>query len=212
VLEKINDRLVLFSKNDKKQKPICVDFVEGKMGYRHRVGGKELIARAVGIKKNQPLTIIDATAGLGRDAFILASLGCEIILLERSSLMADLLEDGLRRGSENSMIKNIISRMTLVRGDANASLNNLVADVVYLDPMYPHREKTALVKKDMRILREYLGDDDDANYLLNKALESAKKRVVVKRSKHAEYLNSMTPQLSMEGKSSRFDIYLKKDD
>lgn len=199
---------VLTSKNDPTLKPIYVDFVEGKAFYRRVFSGKELIAKAVGFKKSVHLSVIDATAGLGRDAFVLASLGCHVTLMERSKTLAALLADGLSRAKENVSTEMIANRMTLMSGDAKELLLHQFADVIYLDPMYPHQDKSALVKKEMRILREILGDDDDAEALFNIALKAAKKRVVVKRPKHADFISDKKPDITFKGSSTRFDVYL----
>ena len=205
----MEDRVSLTSKNDPRLKPIYVDFVEGKAFHRRVFSGKELIAKAVGFKKSTPLTVIDATAGLGRDAFVLANLGCKVTLIERSEIISNLLEDGLRRAKENPSTENIVNRMILLSGDAKELLLQHSADVIYLDPMYPHQDSSALVKKEMRILREVLGDDDDASDLFDIALKVAKKRVVVKRPKHAPFLNDKKPDIIFEGSSTRFDVYLR---
>jgi 16S rRNA (guanine1516-N2)-methyltransferase len=209
MLEKIEDRLVFFSASEEKFNPIYVDFVEGKAFHRRVFSGKELIAKAVGFKKSASLTVIDATAGLGRDAFVLASLGCNVTLMERSEILAALLADGLRRAKENASTEMIADRMQLISGDAKELLLHQSADVIYLDPMYPHQDKSALVKKEMRILREILGDDDDAEALFNIALKTAKKRVVVKRPKHADFINHKKPDIMFEGSSTRFDVYVR---
>jgi len=193
---------------------IFIDFASNSNNYRrlHGGGSGQAIAKAVGLKTyGLPLSIIDATAGLGQDAFVLASLGCKLTMFERSPIIAELLADALKRGLESTAINTIISRMHLVTGDAIQLLNNLTSDqypdVVYLDPMFPTRNKTALVKKEMRILKELVGEDLDADQLLTAACKVAKRRVVVKRPKNAPFLNNIKPAVSHIGKANRFDIY-----
>jgi 16S rRNA (guanine1516-N2)-methyltransferase len=82
--------------------------------------------------------------------------------------------------------------------------------VIHLDPMFPHRDKSALVKKEMRLFRPLVGDDDDAPALLAAALALASHRVVVKRARKAPPIAGVAPGYSLEGKSSRYDIYPKK--
>ncbi len=194
--------------------PLFVDFLSGKMGYRlARDRAKhELIARAVGYKPNTKLKIIDATAGLGRDGFILAVLGCEVLMLERSPLLVILLEDGLCRAQQNPDFKQL--DLQLKRIDAINYLQQLnendYPDVIYLDPMYPERNKSALVKKELRYLRDLVGEDQDSQQLLELALKKVKKRVVVKRSRLAPTLTSRQPDFSLTASSTRFDIYLIK--
>jgi 16S rRNA (guanine1516-N2)-methyltransferase len=197
--------------------PVRVDFAAGTLNWRlaHGGGRGEMVAKACGIKKDFLPRIIDCTAGLGRDALILASLGCTLTLCERSPVVAALLEDGLRRAATEPALAAIIARMSFVPGSALALLETLAAgaiedrpDVVYLDPMFPHREKSALVKKDMRIFRTVVGEDLDADALLAPALAVARKRVVVKRPRHAPWLAERKPSLELAGQSSRFDVYL----
>jgi 16S rRNA (guanine1516-N2)-methyltransferase len=171
-----------------------------------------LIAKAVGIKPNYRPTIVDATAGLGKDAFMLASLGCTVTMLERSSVLVRLLRDGLERALSNDRVESIAQRMKLIETDSLVYLKNLAAeyypDVIYLDPMFPERKKAALVKKEMQMLQSLVGTNDDANLLLNCSLMCAKKRVVVKRPRLAPTLTEQKPTFSMTGKTSRFDVYL----
>lgn len=184
-----------------------------------------MIAKAVGIGPGLRPTVLDATAGLGRDAFVLAQLGCPLRLVERQPLIAALLEDGLRRAAENAELAAIIARMPLIVGDAialmrdwrhghsdnrsDSALSN-IPQVIYLDPMFPPRRKSALVKKEMRLLRPLAGDDDDAPALLAAALDLASHRVVVKRPRQAPPLDGQPPGYTLHGQSSRFDIYPKK--
>ena len=172
-----------------------------------------MIAKAVGIQPGVRPSILDATAGLGRDAFVLASLGCDVALIERQPLIAALLEDGLSRAQGDPLVGPIVARMRLLNGDAIALMRAWrrdVPQVVYLDPMFPHRDKSALVKKEMRLFRPLVGDDDDAHSLLQAALDLASHRVVVKRPRKAPAIGDVAPGYVLEGNSSRFDIYPKK--
>ena len=209
LLQYSDNFLQLQSHKDKKFKPLYVDFVHGKSEYRRVFPGKELLAKAIGYKHFLVTKIIDATAGLGRDAFVLASLGCDVTLIERSPILAALLQDGLLRASKVEATHNIVQRMHLLIGDAQSLLPDLKSDVIYLDPMYPHRQKSALVKKEMRILRDLVGADVDAANLLTIALQCNVKRVVVKRPRLAENSIAIEPNFSSTGKNSRFDVYLK---
>ncbi|BBI53076.1 hypothetical protein HORIV_54970 [Vreelandella olivaria] len=174
----------------------------GKAAHRRRFGGGrgQLVAKACGLTKGVTPSIVDATAGLGRDAFVLASLGAQVLLIERVAAIAALLEYGLKRASKHSETADIAARMTLRHGDAAQALEALVASadfmpqVIHLDPMFPHREKSALVKKEMRLFRELAGDDNDAPRLLEAALDVATHRVVVKRPVRPHLLQA--PRLS----------------
>ena len=156
--------------------------------------------------------MVDATAGLGRDAFVLASLGCNVRLLERSPIIAVLLQDALERARADSEVASIASRMQLIQIDARAFLLALAddarPDVVYLDPMYPHRNKSALVKKEMRIFRQLVGDDPDSAELLTAARDIALNRVVVKRPAKAPSLGDQQPTMVIKSPNTRYDIYL----
>ena len=193
---------------------VFADFVEGGAAHRRQFGGGrgQPIARAVGIKGAQLPSIVDATAGLGRDAFVLASLGCTVILLERSPIAAALLADGLARARANTETSEIAARMTLVHAEAATWLTTLPPhaqpDVVYVDPMFPERGKAALAKKEMQAFQQVIGSDLDSARLLAAALISAKKRVVVKRPRLGAELTGVKPSIQMIGKSTRFDLYL----
>lgn len=194
---------------------VRVDFASGTLAHRRRFGGGkgQLIARAVGIGPGLRPNILDATAGLGRDAFILASLGCEVTLIERHPMIAALLADGLRRARNDAKAAPIVAHMRFCEGDAIAMMrhwDSKAPHVVYLDPMFPHRDKSALVKKEMRAFRPLVGNDDDAPALLEAARALASHRVVVKRPRHATPLGGITPTYTLEGKSSRFDVYPKR--
>lgn len=196
--------------------PVRVDFVEGAVAHRRQFGGGagQMIAKAVGIAQGIRPRVLDATAGLGRDAFVLASLGCQVGLIERQPLIGALLEDGLQRAAADAEVASIVARMRLLQGNAielMSAWQDGVPQVIYLDPMFPHRDKSALVKKEMRLFRPFVGDDLDAPALLEAALKLASHRVVVKRPRKAPVIEGTKPGYALEGKSSRYDIYpLKK--
>lgn len=208
-----NDALVLRNKQLPKQGDILVDFASGAASYRRMHGGgkNEAIAKAVGLNKKRDLTVLDATAGLGRDAFVLASLGASVTLLERTAAVAALLHDGLRRAALTPELADWLpQRMSLQFGAAVSLLQTQPpVDVVYLDPMFPAREKSALVKKEMQAFHQVVGEDADADELFAPAFQLARKRVVVKRPAYAGFLAEIKPQLSVTGKNNRFDIYIK---
>lgn len=158
--------------------------------------------------------MIDSTAGLGRDAFVLAAIGCRVKLIERHPVIYLLLQDGLQRAYADAEIGAMMQQnMQLLPQHHIAALDPKVdfADVVYLDPMYPHKQKSALVKKEMRVFQHLVGADLDAAELLPAALQLARRRVVVKRPDYAEFLAQKAPHFSRETKNHRFDIYLTAD-
>ena len=203
--------------------PVRCDFVNGTVNHRrlYGVGKNQDIAKAVGISNGayKPF-VADLTAGLGSDGFVLASLGAKILMIERNPVVSALLHDGLTRARSEASntgtdLEEILKRISLVHGDADFYLRGFEEasrpDVIYLDPMFPCREKSSKVKKEMQLLHQLLGSDDDGFSLLALAKEKARYRVVVKRSVYAPFLADQQPGYSLKGKSTRFDIYpLKK--
>ena len=196
--------------NEPKQGLVFVDFVGGTMAHRRQFGGgkkSEAVARACFGNMNSPV-IFDATAGLGRDAYVNAYLGARVHLFERNPVVRLLLKNGLDRAmsSDNSdffrerMILEDVSTISEYSGD-------VVPDTVYLDPMYPERQKSALVKKEMRTFHELIGCDEDRLELLDDARKIAGKRVVMKNPKWAPILNEKVRTAEVVTKNHRFDIY-----
>lgn len=249
--------------------PVVVPWAAGGGGRQPTGIRNELIARAAGLKSGVRPVVWDLTAGLGRDAFVLAALGCPVLLVERSPQLHAMLADALIRLAASSAAGHAIaSRMTLCRDDARNLLQHACArshwvaatdddhctpnerqsalelqgvhppscqpgrvqwagsegegegegedkivqharpDVICLDPMYPHRTKQAAVKKEMRVLRAVVGDDEDAVALLPLARALAVRRVVVKRPRLAPQLDSAPPDVVYQGNHTRFDVYL----
>jgi len=210
------NRLELLNANEPKTKSICVDFETGKTQHRRLYGGGkgQDFSKALGLQKFPEATIIDATAGLGGDAFVMATLGCRVTMLERNTIVQQLLSDGLARAdsSDNSDVQAIATRMRLVQQHSIAYLEMLEVDeypqLIYLDPMFPQRDKSALVKKEMRFFHDIVGKDEDSAELLEVALTRAIERIIVKRPVKAETLNSRKPDFDIRGKTVRYDIYL----
>ena len=199
--------------NDKRPVRLYVDFLSDSLSYRRQHGGgiKQALAKAVGIKSGIRPSILDATAGLGKDSFLLASFGCKVTMIERSPLLAALVRDALERGaSSEELQQNVLNNLTLLQGDAATLItkHDEQADTIYLDPMYPHSRKSALNRQEMRIIRILVGDDSDADKLLHTALLHAKKRVVVKRPKGAPTLTAQVPSHTITMKNSRYDVYM----
>lgn len=203
--------LKLFMLYDTKLKPIYVDFVEGALGFRRKTNNYgQLLAKALGLKQYSNPNVIDATAGLGADSFMMACMGCQMTMIERSEIIGALLDDGIKRIGQEVTLQTIAEKLTqLYIGDAKTLLKNLEADIIYLDPMYPERKKTALNKKEMRVLKDIVGEDEDADDLFIMAQKSNCKRIIVKRPRLAPFLNQCKPTLFFEGKSTRYDVYIK---
>lgn len=204
--------LELHKLDEPKLGAIFVDFAGGMMAHRRRFGGGrgEAVAKAVGLKGDYLPDVVDATAGMGRDAFVLASLGCRVRMLERHPVVAALLDDGLQRGYADAEIGFWLQqRLTLLHTSSIEALATLLPkpDVVYLDPMFPHKQKSALVKKEMRVLQTLVGADADADGLLLPARKLARKRVVVKRPDYAPPLADEPTSTIVITKNHRFDLY-----
>lgn len=203
-----------------KHESIHVDFVTGKVNHRRLHGGGkgQDIAKAIGLHKIKEPKVLDLTAGMGGDAFVLATLGANITMVERNFVTHALLDDAINRAklSADEELQAIINRITLKNEDALLTLENLdsdLPDVIYIDPMFPARSKSAQVKKEMQFFHDIVGTDEDSENLLLKSLNLAKKRIVVKRPRLAEKLtDKIQPAFEISGKSTRYDVYLPPKD
>jgi 16S rRNA (guanine1516-N2)-methyltransferase len=194
---------------------IHVDFLEGALAHREKFGGGkgQALARAIGLHKLKQPTVIDATAGLARDAYVLASLGCRLTLIEQSPVLCALIDDGIRRALRADEVEHSASNfIRLINDDSQSYLQTLAAeakpDVIYIDPMYPERKKSARVKKDMQILHRLIGSAADEADLLETARQHARHRVVVKRPAHAEPVSGIKPTMAIASKKTRYDVYI----
>ena len=211
--------LALQQTGSKPPGPVRVDFCDGAANHRRQFGGGELIAKAIGGDKQQRPLVLDCTAGLGKDSFVLASLGFRMILCERVPIVAALLADGIARlrNHDDDSLKAIAGRMEFRPGDARQFFQacqqgetSQQPDAVLIDPMFPESKKSAQVNKAMQAFQYLVGGDDDSACLLEQALAVARHRVVVKRPKKAPWLADKKPNFSMTGKAIRFDIYTLK--
>lgn len=183
---------------------LAADFSTATWSKRNAEGKKQGLVRAC--KPRPGIKIIDATAGWGRDSAILASFGAEVVMLERNPIMAALLNDALER---RSLVEQQKMNLSLFHTDAFSYLEQLALeeypDIIYIDPMHPSRNKSALVKKDMQVLQDMIGPDEDALQLLEIALKRVNLRVVVKWPQKSKPL--LATSNSIIGKTVRFDIY-----
>lgn len=159
--------------------------------------------------------MLDTTSGLGRDSYVIATLGCPVVALERHPVMHVLLEDGLQRAVEAG--DEAAGRILLVRTEARSFLEILPEEkawmppkptAIYIDPMFPPGKNSAAVKKEMAMARELIGEDQDAAGILAAALELDGPRVVVKRHPKSAFLGDMVPSHQLKSKAVRFDVYL----
>jgi len=218
-LERIDNCLSLYHM-DHPQAAVCVDFSSPTMRYRRQQAVRQqAVVKAAGKlaapTESEP-QLIDATAGLGVDAFLLASAGWHVRMIEQSPVIHALLVDGLQRAQQEALSSGAdaafietVARLSLADcEDSRVALTQVEpVDVIYLDPMFPTRKKTAQVKKDRWLLQQLHDESAEGKYLLDIARHRARK-VVVKRPVNAEPLDEVKPSSSLTGKTSRFDIYV----
>lgn len=189
-----------------------VDFVGGAVAHRLKFGGGrgQALAKAMGLRAGKTPAVVDATAGLGRDAFLLASLGAQVTLIERSDEMYELLVDGMARAeAEGGEFREIMARMTLIKGDAKDLLADLAGEAILIDPMHPPRKNSALVKRELRQVRDIVGTDEDAADLVRVALQHARSRVVLKWPAKADPIDGLRScSHQILGKSTRYDVFM----
>ncbi|NRB18307.1 MAG: class I SAM-dependent methyltransferase [Rhodobacteraceae bacterium] len=189
-----------------------VDFVGGAVAHRLRFGGGrgQALAKAMGLRAGKTPMIVDATAGLGRDSFLLASLGAQVVMIERSDIIHSLLVEGMDRATkEGGEFREIIGRMTLLKGDAKDLLPELSGEAILIDPMHPPRKNSALVKRELRQVREIVGTDDDAADLVRVALKYARCRVVLKWPAKADPIKGIQARShQIRGKSTCYDVFM----
>ena len=197
--------------------PVAVEFGNSAMRHRRRSGHNELLGKAVGVGKTLHPRVLDATAGLGRDSFVLADLGCDVILCERDPVIVELLRSGINAATArgDQWLVEVLTRMRLYPGDARqlAAGDRREVDVIYLDPMFPQRGKSAAVKKEMALFQLLLGNAaaaQDADELLLWALRQDIARVVVKRPLRAPDLAQQRPSHCISGKAVRYDVYVRR--
>jgi 16S rRNA (guanine1516-N2)-methyltransferase len=210
VLAFVSDRLELREAGTRPGRGLSIEFGSAD-GRAVRVGShrRQPLARAIG----EASTVLDATAGLGRDAWLLASMGFHVIAVERSPIVAALLDNGLRRARMSEELdQRVVSRIRIMQGDARDIIteNDGTFEAIYIDPMFPPKTKsTALAKKSVRMLRDVVGDDPDAGSLLDAARASSAGRIVVKRADDAPALGSQ-PSFAVHGKLVRYDVYTRQ--
>jgi len=189
---------------------------------------------ASGNEDRARMSVVDATAGLGRDAMLLAAAGCNVIAIERNPLIAFLLQEARASAEKSDQAALRSAAMNVVFRCAD-SIEYLSCpgdveprpDVVYIDPMYSNAgaaanapdsgglKKTAAVKKNAQLLQcidsifssslETVANQGEK--LLNQALQVARQKVVVKRAPRAPWMGECKPSSSVSGKAVRFDIY-----
>ena len=196
--------------NPNKPGPVKVDFASPAMMHRRKGGQNEMLGRAIGIKSNRHPWVFDATAGLGRDAYVLADLGCKVTLVERSAVLAFVLQEGLNRAviSQFNEVREAAARMS-VKCEDSTEICATPDQVIYLDPMFEERKGSAASKKDLSVLQALHGHSADDQRLIDWAFRQPVSRIVVKRPIKAAPLTASVPSHVLKGKSVRFDVYVR---
>ena len=192
------------------------DFVPmaGRLKYNNLT--HELLVKAVrGRNAGEELTVLDATAGMGEDSLLLAAAGFHVRLYEQNPVIAALLSDTLRRAGQDPSLGPVVDRMELIRGDSIEAMRRIGADrsekavqVIYLDPMFPAREKSGLIKKKFQLLQQLECPCTEEEALMEAALQTGAQKIVVKRPAKGPFLAGRKPSYTLEGKAIRYDCYV----
>ena len=168
----------------------------------------EMLAKAVKTDQEN-LKAIDATAGMGEDSLLLAACGYQVTLYEQNPVIAILLKDALRRAKKNTVLRDIVSRMQLVEGDSIEHLNKRLdpVDVIYLDPMFPGRQKSGLINKKLQLIQKLEPPCSEETALFDAAMAAQPSKIIVKRPLKSPYLDERVPSYSLKGKAIRYDCY-----
>ena len=190
---------------------LMADFTPMIPRLKQGIIGTEHLVRAARLKKMRDSadtpTLIDATAGLGEDAILLSAAGFSVTMYEKNPTIAALLEDALRRAADVPELSDFVSRMALIRADSIEALKNLktAPDVIYLDPMFPQRKKSARIKKKFQLLGQLEMPCDNEEELLHAAITVRPHKIVIKRPAKGPYLAGIKADYSVSGKTIRYD-------
>lgn len=168
----------------------------------------ELLVRAAKIRGAAgELRAVDATAGFGEDSLLLAAAGFSVRLYEYNPVTAILLEDALQRAAQVPELSDIVSRMGLLKEDSVEAMPRLpfAPDVILLDPMFPARQKSGLIRKKLQLIQKLEKPCADEETLMKAALAARPKKIVIKRPAKGPYLAGIRPGYSIEGKVIRYD-------
>lgn len=170
--------------------------------------GRELLVKAARVRGVAEPHAVDATAGLGEDALLLAAAGFTVTLFEKDPVIAALLRDALERSAAMPELAGVVARMELREEDSTEALLGLATapDVVFLDPMFPERTKSAAVKKKFQLLHRLERPCEDEKRLLDAALAARPRKVVIKRPPKGLLLAQVKPSYQLSGKAVRYDV------
>ena len=209
ILLHIDDEQIQFCSELNSQKACSSHSFQDSKLIRRAAQKNQSLIKACNNKKNEIKTIIDLTAGWGKDSFVLATHCQQVVMLEQHPLVSHTLDYLLKTGSSNSEEERF-NRLSVKHANSFeylSNMENLLADCLYMDPMFPDHKSGAKPSKDLQIL-QLLTDNQDIEALFELALTRAKYRVVVKRPLHAPTINSKKPDITYKEKTIRFDIYL----
>lgn len=170
----------------------------------------ELIVKAATIKGMDKITVLDATAGMGEDSLLLAAAGFFVKLYEKDHVIASLLRDAMEKADDVAALGIAVNRMELFEEDSIAAMNNLKepVDVIFLDPMFPERQKSGLIKKKFQLLQQLEAPCNDEEELLNAAINANPQRIIIKRPLKGEFLAGKAPSYSVKGSGIRYDVII----
>lgn len=168
----------------------------------------EMLVKATKTDIKNPRAV-DATAGMGEDAFLIAANGYDVTLHEQNPVIALLLKDALRRAKKQPVLKDIAGRMRVVEGDSVEILNNRLdpVDLIYLDPMFPGRQKSGLIGKKLQLIQKMESPCSEEDALFDAAIKAGPSKIVVKRPLKAPFLAGRKPNYTLDGKAIRYDCY-----
>ena len=168
----------------------------------------EMLVKAASSEK-EGRKAIDATAGMGEDAFLLAAQGYEVTLYEQNPVVAALLKDAIRRAKKNQILKDIAGRMKVVEADSVECMSKLLdpVDVIYLDPMFPARQKSSLINKKLQLIQKLEPPCSEETDLFDAAIKANPEKIIVKRPLKSEFLAGRKPSYTLNGKAIRYDCY-----
>lgn len=169
----------------------------------------EMLAHVAKTKSPNP-TAIDATAGMGEDAILLAACGYEVTLYEQNPVIAALLKDAMRRAKGHPVLGEIIERMHLVEGDSIEGMKSVpdAPDLIYLDPMFPARQKSGLINKKLQLIQKLEQPCFEEEALLEAAILAHPKKIIIKRPLKGANLAGKKPSYTIKGKAIRYDCII----
>ena len=205
-----DDRLYL----ERGELSMCGDYSKSVKRLKQSNLEREILVKAIRIKNStSPIKVVDATAGLGEDSLLLAAAGFRVDMYEYNNVIAALLFDTLRSSKSVHELSPAIENMRIINSDSVVAMQNMndSPDVILLDPMFPARTKSSLIKKKFQLLQELESPCSNEEELLNAAIAAHPKKIVIKRPAKGPYLGGRKPDYSIDGKAIRYDCIINID-